>query len=56
MKWGLYATAIYESDNERFTASLGYGRMPTTIRRRDEQPPLDQLARSLSHRCLERSI
>lgn len=22
-KWGLYATAIYESDNERFTASLG---------------------------------
>ena len=23
MKWGLYATAIYESDNERFTASLG---------------------------------
>ena len=23
LKWGLYATAIYESDNERFTASLG---------------------------------
>ncbi|MEG1403806.1 TonB-dependent receptor [Bacteroides sp.] len=23
MKWGLYATAIYESYNERFTASLG---------------------------------
>lgn len=22
-KWGLYATAIYESDNERFTTSLG---------------------------------
>lgn len=22
-KWGLYVTAIYESDNERFTASLG---------------------------------
>ena len=23
LKWGLYATAIYESDNERITASLG---------------------------------
>ena len=54
---GLYATAIYESDNERFTASLGV-RADANDYSPEMNNLLDQLSPrlSLSYRLLERSI
>ena len=46
-KWGLYATAIYESDNERFTASLGV-RTDANNYSSEMSNPLDQLSPRLS--------
>lgn len=46
-KWGLYATAIYESDNERFSASLGL-RTDANNFSSDMNDLLDQLSPRLS--------
>ncbi|RHU23335.1 TonB-dependent receptor [Parabacteroides sp. TM07-1AC] len=46
-KWGLYATAIYESDNERFTASLGL-RTDASNYSSEMNNMLDQLSPRLS--------
>lgn len=46
-KWGLYATAIYESYNERFTASLGV-RADASNYSSDMNNMLDQLSPRLS--------
>lgn len=53
-KWGLYATAIYESDNERFTASLGF-RTDANNYSSQMNNMLDQLSPrlSLSYRLIE---
>lgn len=53
-KWGLYATAIYESDNERFTASLGL-RTDANNYSSQMNNMLDQLSPrlSLSYRLIE---
>lgn len=53
-KWGLYATAVYESDNERFTTSLGV-RADASSYSSQMNNMLDQLSPrlSLSYRLLD---
>lgn len=53
-KWGLYATAVYESDNERFTTSLGV-RADASSYSSEMNNMLDQLSPrlSLSYRLLD---
>ena len=56
-KWGLYATAIYESDNERFTASLGL-RADANNYSSKMKNMLDQLSPRLSYlpECQRRAL
>lgn len=49
-KWGLYATANYESDNQRFTASLGV-RTDASNYSSEMNHMLDQLSPRLSLSC-----